>query len=284
MHSRKTEIPLPTGYHVTVESRLASTDRVRVPILSELVPQGIRPGTIFVVEFDPNSQWLAVATTIAARYLQQMGRVGFVTFTRPPEDVKRDLTTLGVDVAMVGKENRLTVDDWYSATLTGGRLESAGGQGGMVEPIQGGLRARTLKVSDLSVGYLKSQKEGWQPFDIAETWAPGAVIISDCVSEMLRFNEENAVMELFLTRVNPNERKAKRIFLAGLVRGVHTESFYKRFESSADGVIEIRVMEREGEVKNQLRMTSLRGEPHDTHWHDIELKPNGEVRLAGIRP
>lgn len=256
-----------------------SSERVSIPLLKRLIPEGIRPGTVFVVEFDPQSQWLAVATTIAARYLQEMGRVGFVTLTRPPEDVLRDLAALGVDITAVQKENRLTVDDWYSATLTGGRLKS-GGQTGVIEPIPGGVRAVSLRVSDLSVEWLKGRKEGWQPFDLSETWPPGAIVMNDSGSEILRFNEENAVVEYFVSRVNPNERKAGRIFLAAFVRGIHTETFYKRMESAADGVIDVRVMEREDEIINQIRVTSLKGQPHDTHWHTIEVKPNGEASLT----
>lgn len=256
-----------------------SSERVSIPLLKRLIPEGIRQGTVFVVEFDPQSQWLAVATTIAARYLQEMGRVGFVTFTRPPEDVMRDLAALGVDIPAVQKENRLVVDDWYSATLTGGRLKAAG-QTGVSEPIPGGRRMLSLKVSDLSVEWLKGQKEGWQSDDLVETWPPGAIVVGDSGSELLRFNEENSVVEYFVTRVSPNERRAGRIFLVGFARGIHTETFYKRMESAAGGVIDIRVEEREGEINNLIRVTSLKGQPHDTHWHKIEVKPNGEASLT----
>jgi hypothetical protein len=48
-----------------VEKSLSSK-RVNIPILATLIPDGIKLGTIFVVEFDPESQWFTVATTIAA--------------------------------------------------------------------------------------------------------------------------------------------------------------------------------------------------------------------------
>jgi len=39
-------------------------------------------------------------------------------------------------------------------------------------------------------------------------------------------------------------------------------------------------MERDDEVKNLLRIRSLKGQPHDTRWHEIEIKPNGEAVLT----
>ena len=29
-----------------------------------------------------------------------------------------------------------------------------------------------------------------------------------------------------------------------------------------------------------LRVTSLKGQPHDTRWHEIQIKPNGEAVLV----
>lgn len=259
---------------------LIPSDRVSVPLVKQLIPDGVKPGTIFVVEYDPESQWLAVATTIAAHFLLANGRVAYVAMVRSPEDVKYQLEALGVDVAAAQKDNRLLVDDWFSATLTGGRLESAGVQSDFFEPIEGGQRARSLKVADLSIAWLKDAKQGFQPYDVVETWPPGALGIGDSYSEGLRFNEENAFVEWMRTRVLPNERRAKRIHLAGFVLGIHSESIYKRMENACDGVIDIRVMERDEEAKNLLRVRSLKGQPHDSRWHEIEIKPNGEAVLA----
>ena len=63
---------------------------------------------------------MAVAATIAAGYLRAGGRVGYVAQLRLPETVKESLLALGVDVSSATSEGRFTVDDFYSATLTGG--------------------------------------------------------------------------------------------------------------------------------------------------------------------
>lgn len=75
-------------------------------------------------------------------------------------------------------------------------------------------------------------------------------------------------------------RRDKRIEVEAFVRGLHSESFYKRVEVACDGVIDIRVLEQDEVPKNLLRLRTLKGRPHDNHWHEIEIKPNGEAVLV----
>lgn len=268
----------------TVRSKVSTgygrLDPSSIPILDHLIQGGIRPGTIFAVEYDPDSQWIAVATTIAARYLQEGCHVAYVSELRPLEHVKHDLAELGADVMAYLNSGQLYFYDYYSATLAGGRIEFASGQGGIFEPIPGGLRVRSLKVADLSVQWLRESKYGHEPYDVVETWPPGSLAICDSASEMLRFNDENAFAEYAISRVNPNERKAGRINLTGFVRGMHTDSFYKRIENAVDGVIDVRVLEEQKEPKNFLRIRTLKGQRHDALWHQIEVKQNGEACLS----
>jgi KaiC/GvpD/RAD55 family RecA-like ATPase len=259
---------------------LIPDNRVSIPILTGLIPDGVKPGTLFIVEFDPASQWLAVAATIAAAYLRNGGRVSYGAILRPPETVKENLLALGVDVSTVSKEGRFWLIDRYSATLTGGRLEGGDPSGGPFEPIQGGARFRSLKVADSSVQWLKELKQGHESWDVIEFWPPGALAVGESMSQMLRFNDEKPYLEFLISRGIPNERKAKRINLTGVLRGVHTESFYNQVENAYDGVIDLRVMERDEEAKNLLRIRSLKGQPHDARWHEIQIKRNGEATLV----
>ncbi len=128
---------------------------------------------MFLVEFDPESQWLAVAATIAAGYLRAGGRVVYAAELRSPETVRENLLALGVDLSAAISEGRVTVDDWYSATLTGGKLEEGGPS--IFEPIEGGHRVRSLKVADISVQLLKDLKQGPELGVIVENWPPGAL-------------------------------------------------------------------------------------------------------------
>ena len=221
---------------------MSSVDRVNIPLLGQMIPGGIKPGSILAVQYDPESQWLTVATTIAAQYLQSGGYVGYVAQARPSEAAKRDLEALGVDVPAATKEGRLFIDDWYSATLVSGRLGHASDQASFFEPIEGGVRARSLKIADLSIEWQRDMKRA------TPEGPPGSLTICESESEILRFNEETAFVEWKLGRNIPYDRKEKRISLFGLVRGIHSESFYKRIESGVDGVVDCRVMEQEGQI------------------------------------
>ena len=139
---------------------------------------------------------------------------------------------------------------------------------------------RSLKVADLSVQWLKDMKQGFEPSGVFETWPPGSLTVAESMSPALRFNEEKPYLEWRISRDNPNLRKARRISLAGVVRGVHTESFYKQLESDVDGVIDLRVMERNEEWKNFLCIRSLKGQLHDARWHEIQIKRNGEATFV----
>lgn len=78
----------------------------------------------------------------------------------------------------------------------------------------------------------------------------------------------------------PLQRKLNRISIYAFGRGLHSDSFYRRLENICDGVIDVSVLERDDEAKSHLRMQSLKGQPHDSRWHEIEFKPNGEAVLT----
>lgn len=250
---------------------MSSAERANIPLLGRLIPDGIRPGTVLVAEFEPDSQWLAIATTITARSLDSHRHALYAVFTRPPELIKQDLSRLGVDVAVAQSSKRLIIDDWYSATLTGGRL------GGVeaLESTEDGARIRSLKVADLSVQWSKGPRvPAW---DTNKTWPSGWLLLADSFSVLARFNEEKPILEWLETREIPATRNTGRIDLQGFVRGIHSDSFYRRLEAASDGIIDVRVMDSEGKARNFLRVRSLKGQPHETSWHEVEIKSNGEA-------
>ena len=260
---------------------MSSPGSVNVPLLAPLIPDGIKPGTMLLVEFDPESQWLAVASTVAARFCETGHNVGYLAMSRTPARVRQNLMELGLDVPHAEKAGVLAIEDWYSASLTGGRIDHSGRGTRLFELTETGLRVLSLKVADLSVEWYKSSKEGPQPlYDIVDFWPPGALIIVESFSTLLRFNEERAFVEWMESRVNPAERERKSINIQGFVRGIHSDRLYKHMEDASDGVIDVKVVERDEGTKNLLRVRGLKGQPHDTRWHEIVVRPNGEVTLA----
>jgi len=215
---------------------------------------------------------------MTAGYLRAGGRVSYLVQLRSPETLRENLLALGVNVSAATSEGRFTVDDYYSATLTGGRLDGEGPS--IFERIDGGVRLRSVKVADLSVELLKDMKQDPESGGVWEAWPPGALTIMESMSQMLRFNEEKPFLEWTINREHQGARRAKRVYFDGFVRDIHTESFYKRLENDVDGVIDLRVMERDEEWKNFLCIRSLKGQPHDARWHEIQIKRNGEAALV----
>ncbi len=214
---------------------------------------------------------------MAAKRLLENQYVAYLVMARPMDNVLQDLSALGVNVSEAFKNGCLNLLDWYSATLTGGRVGTGGRDEGVFEQIEGGRRVRSLKVADLSLHFLKLAK---QSPEIYEKQRPGDLVLMESCSSQMRFNEEKAYVEWMESRVNPQERRWKNITFQGFVRGVHAEWVYRRMEADWDGVIDIRVMDEGGAAKSFLRIRSLKGQPYDGRWHEIEVKPNGEAVLA----
>jgi KaiC/GvpD/RAD55 family RecA-like ATPase len=254
-----------------------STDRVNVPLLAQLIPDGVKPGTIFTVEFDPDSQWFSIAVTMIAGFLQAKNHAVYVCQVRPTETAKESISALGIDVEESIRTDALDFDDFYTATLTGGRIEDASSG---PERTEEGLRVRSLKVQDLSVEFRKSTKLASEGSLVINPWPPGSLIVDECLSSLARFNEEKSLVEWYESRVCPELRRIKRITFVGISRRIHSDWFYSRFEGFCDGIIDIQLREREGHIKSFLRIRNLKGQPHDSRWHEIEIKPNGEATLV----
>ncbi len=250
----------------------------KLPIFNTLIPNGIKAGSILLVEYDPESQWISLATTLTARYVMNGSNACYAVSVRPRQDARRDLSRFGLDVDKAEEDGLLRVDDWYTATLS--RERSAGASRFyevLGEAANSYVRVNSLKVADLSIEWLRLMKDG-HPY-IVENWPPGHMIVLESFSPMLRFNDERTLLDWIEGRLNPYERSRDRIELQGVISGVHSESFYRRMESASDGVIEVKVMERGEEVKNLLRVRSVKGQPHDSRWHEIQVKPNGEATI-----
>ena len=249
-----------------------------VPLLAPLIPDGLGSGSMILVEFDPEGQWLAVSRTIAGMRVKQKQRVVYAAVVRPREDVIVSLTRMGVDSESAEQSGLLRVDDYYSAALSGGSKEHPG-----IRMIDDRFaRAGSLRVADLSID--------WSKMIRGETNAPrlskwsddqfDVLSLVDSFSPLLRFNDEKTFLEWMESRNLPLNRRAGRVNVVGMARKMHTESLYARLEDAFDGLVEVRALEHGDEIKNKLRIRNLKGKPHDAHWHGIEIKATGEAVLT----
>ncbi len=245
-----------------------------VPIFDRLIPDGVSSGTMVLVEFDPESQWFAVSRTLAALRLKKGMRIVYGATARPREEVTSSLTKLGVDVDEAEKVGLLRIDDLHTSTLSVDKDNPS-----FVAVEDRYLRAGSPKVADWSIDQLKSLRGTV----LLSRWTgdqSDVLSVVDSYSPLLRFNDERIFLEWMETRELPLNRKLGRINFIGMSRGVHGESLYARLEGAFDGLVEVRVLERGDEIKNMLRIKSLKGQPHDTRWHEINVDSRGEAKLV----
>ena len=87
-------------------------------ILEDLVPNGIRFGSSYLVEFGPDSPWYETSLTIAASALRNGARTEYHTYMHPPHEVRESLTKLGLNVKELERKDQLRILDTYDV-MTG---------------------------------------------------------------------------------------------------------------------------------------------------------------------
>jgi len=255
-----------------------STKTLVLPVLGALIPDGISSATSLLVEFDPEGQWFAVSRTIVALAVKNGLRVAYGATARSREDTIASLTKLGINVDTAERTGLLRIDDQYTSTL---KLDKDNPDSVPVDDKY--FRVGSPKIADWSIDQLKSLKGApGAHSQLLSKWREqsGALAMIDSFSPYLRFNEEKVFLEWMETRNLPLHRKVGRLPILAFSRGVHSEHFYRSLEGMFDGLIEVRVLEHDDESKNMLRIKSLKSQPHDSRWHEIHLKSNGEATLA----
>jgi KaiC/GvpD/RAD55 family RecA-like ATPase len=223
----------------------------------------------------PRLSGTRLALLLRARWLQDRLRAYYTTTARPREEVLGALAKLGVDIQFAEESGFLRVDDMYPATM-GLDKEALFAQAVDDKYVRYG----SLKIADLSLDDLKFLRGDGSRLSRWSSDQSNVLAIWDSLSPMLRFNDERAVLEFVETRELPLNRRLGRIAFGGVLRRLHSESFYTRLESAFDGIIELRVMERDDEIKNLLRIRSLKGQPHDARWHEVKINSKGEANLV----
>jgi len=128
-----------------------------------------------------------------------------------------------------------------------------------------------LKVADLSIEFSRTQSK-FEP-------EPLRLRVDDDLSTGARFNDEKSWVEFLLTRGFPMAPKLKSTSVDGLMKGVHSEGAYSRLEAASDGIVDIKVEEYEGDVRNRLRIRTMRNVGFDSRWHTLKINENFEVTL-----
>jgi KaiC/GvpD/RAD55 family RecA-like ATPase len=230
-----------------------------IPLIEDLTKSPVHVGTILLVEFTGSSSslWYNAASTIAAGWLKQGGKVSYNALAQSPDDVRSALTRLGVDCETSEKEDKLRIWDFYTASL--GKRSSEK------------YAYDSLKAMDLS---LRVAKE-----DMQEAPQPEWLRVVENSSTWYRFNDEKAMMEVEMTRFIPSFRLRKSTAIRGMLKSVHSNWVYEQLESAHDGIIDFRLDETSDPPQNLMRIRSLRNLHFDGRWHVLKVTENFEITL-----
>jgi len=228
----------------------------RLPLIEDLTTGPLPAGSQVLVEYDPASQWYNASMTITAGWLKTGGTASYVTFAQPVEDVRAQFKRLGVDTEKVEKDETLRIVDYYTATL-GQKSKDPDSDS-------------SLKVADISISISKWMQEPPEPKHL---------IISDDESTFGRFNDEKAWIELELTRLIPAGRMRKVTAITAVMIGVHSEWVYKRFEGASEGIVDFKLTELEGHMRNVIRIRNMRNVGFDSQWHPLRMNDKFEITL-----
>jgi KaiC/GvpD/RAD55 family RecA-like ATPase len=89
----------------------------RLPLIEDLTSRPIPAGSNILAEYDPASQWYNASITISAGWLSTGGKVDYDTFSQSPDDIRAQFRRVGVKPDVIEREEKLTITDWYTATL-----------------------------------------------------------------------------------------------------------------------------------------------------------------------
>ncbi len=229
----------------------------RMPIIEDLTKGSVPPGSNILVEFDPASQWLNAAITIAAGWGKSGGSISYIANSQPPDDIRSQLRRLGLNVEELEGNDRLWITDLYSASIGQKSKEKYG--------------VDSLKAADLSI-YIGREAMGDSP-------APEFLVISDNNSILDRFNAEKNWVELYLTRPIPMAKPRQITQIIGFMAGIHSPWAYKQLEAAVDGVIDVKIDDVNGERKTFIGIRNMRNVAFDSRWHAMKAGENFEITL-----
>jgi len=230
-----------------------------LPILRELVPEGLLYGGTYLIEFEPHSLWFETSFTLANYALGQGIKTQYHTFMRSLDEIRNSLRKLGLDVSRLEQEKTLFFLDSYTVTTGLALAEHP------ETPTN-----RSVNLSEWGESIVKEFKEG-------ATKAIEHLHIDDDLSVLLQYNDERVFIEWWRTKLIPAARANNSVGLHPVVTGVASEAFYKQVESSSDGIIDFRSREESGRVEQYMRVRMMRNTTCDSSWRRLRLLGTGEV-------
>ena len=236
-----------------------------------MVPGGLRYGSHYVVEYDSDSPWYETSLTITAEALRQGVRTEYHVFTHPPDDVRENLSRLGLNTRKLEEEDTLRILDTYDV-MTGltdpekpAVMQSQGR-----EPFE---THHSFNLVDWSSKVVTLMKQGFT--DDEKKW----LHLDDNTSVLNHYTEEKVIIDTWRTRFIPYARVREMAMIHSFVTGVASDTFYRNFEALCDGIIDLKSLEEEGRFEHYARVRTIRGTSTDSRWRRLQLTETGEVKV-----
>lgn len=236
-----------------------------IPLFRDLVPGGINYGTILMVEFEPGSCWYDIAFTMVAEALASGVKTDLHLFQRTPQEAKASLLRLGVDVEEFRGEDLLRIIDSYTVQTGIGTAEKPKGSDA--------FKTASVRLSDWSVAAKQQLGQG-----IVEA-EKRRLHIDDNLTVMTRYNGEDEVIDYWRTSIIPLYRARESVLINAVSTGVASDSFYRKFESLCDGIIDCKNQEEAGSVEHYVRVRTMASRSHDSRWQRVTISDNGRAIL-----
>ncbi len=232
-----------------------------LPILEKLIPEGLRYGANYVVEFDPSSLWYETSLTMTAQAVKSGIRTEYHIFQHVPAEVREALTKLGLDIKKSEDEGIFRILDTYTVTTGLGRPEDRGKS----------YESMSFNLSDWSIAVARVVKEGASQEE--KRW----LHIDDNTSVLNQYSDEKTFIDIWRTRAIPYARARELAMIHSHVIGVASNAFYRQFEQLCDGTLDFKSEEIADQIGHYARVRSLRGQAVDSRWRRLRLLDNGEV-------
>ncbi len=242
----------------------------RLAILDELIPEGIRYGASYLVEFGPDSPWYETSLTIVASALRSGIRTEYHTYMHAPQEVRESLGKLGLQLKDLEQRDSLRILDTYDV-MTG--LAHPETPEGMKSKGREPYEHQSFDITHWSSRVVNMIKAG-----VAEDekhW----LHIDDNTSVMCHYTDEKLMVDIWRTRIIPYAKIRELAMFHSVMMGIASESFYKQFESLCDGIIEFRSGDEQGRVEHYTRVRTMRGMSSDTRWRRLKLHNDGSVSI-----
>lgn len=239
-------------------------------ILDVLVPDGIKYGASYLVEFGPDSPWFETSLTIAASALKTGSRTEYHTYVHPPHEVREAFSRMGLNVKDLELKDHLRILDTYDV-MTG--LAQAETPVGMRAKGREAFEHQSFDLNHWSSKVVTMIREGVSGEE--KNW----LHIDDNTSTMCHYTDEKAMIDTWRTRIIPYAKVRGLAMFHSVMMGIASDSFYKQFESLCDGIIEFRSSDEGGQVEHFARVRTLRGTSSDNRWRKLELHNDGSVTI-----